>query len=502
MPLSGPVSASRLLSRATLRDIPDTVRIPPFDVGALRTGIVHLGCGNFHRAHQVAATHAAIAAEGEAGLKWGIASAGMRSADLTDRLTAQDGLFTLLHREPDRTDAVVIGGLTDTFFAGQDEIGLPARIAAPQTRIVTLTVTASGYYLTADGRLDPENPAIRADLGARRPRSAVGALAKGLALVQAQETTPPTVLCCDNLPHNGAVLMQAVCDFARLGGDDGLADWIAQTVRFPTTMVDRIVPATKPEELTDARTALGGIVDLAPVASEPWFQWVIEDFDGPRPLWEAAGARFVADVTPFETAKLRMLNGTHMLLAYAGALAGCDTVAEAANHPVIGPIAGRFMRREQSIGVAFSPEALDTYAHDLMVRFRNPSIVHRMGRIGRNGSAKMASRVVEPMRENLAVGRPVTDATFLIACWIRWLILHERDALDLPLEDPRLARLCAICADARDDHVAQAEAFLAMEEVFGPPLPDHTTRVQDIASLLQAMAHEPANTVFARHLAG
>ncbi|AQS84575.1 MAG: mannitol dehydrogenase family protein [Acetobacter aceti] len=484
------------LSRKTLPHLPQNVYHPKFDLSQLTPGILHLGCGNFHRAHQAVATQAAINREGPDGLKWGIVSATMRRPDLVNQLRPQDNLYTLLTRVEDRTVASVIGSIHEMVFSGDEAVDLSERVADPRIRIVSLTVTASGYYLTADGRLDPEAQAIQQDLSAPHPRTAIGILANGLALVKQRGAVPPVILCCDNVSHNGATLRQAVMDYASLRGDDRLAAWIGEAVQFPDTMVDRIAPSSHVDDVADAKHALGGIVDAAPVSAEPWFQWIIGSFDGSRPYWEAhPGTKFVQDVAVFEAAKLQMLNGSHMLLAYTGALAGLNTIAEAASDPSLGRITARFMRDEQTASIALSAEELDDYTQALMVRFQNPGIVHDAERVGRNGSAKMADRVMRAMRDNLVAGRSVSGASLLIASWIRWFALNDQDALELSLTDPKAKILQRICAEARDDHKAQAEAFLAMEEVFGPPLPDHDRIVAEIAGLLRRLTEEDVPSV-------
>ncbi|MFT9258001.1 MAG: mannitol dehydrogenase family protein [Acetobacter sp.] len=479
------------LNHAALSCLPAPVRRPAFDPARLSTGIVHLGCGNFHRAHQAVATQAAIDAEGDAGLKWGITAATMRRPGLARHLRAQDNLYTLLTRKPQGSSASVIGSIHESIFAGDDAVGLPERIAIPQTRIVTLTVTASGYHLKPNGRLNPQADAIRADLNAERPRTAVGILTAGLARVRENGGTPPVILSCDNVTENGATLRQSVLDFAALQGHDALAAWIERNVQFPNTMVDRIAPTTTARDKADARHLLGGLEDKVPVSAEPWFQWIIGPFDGPRPAWEAhAGTRFVSDVSVFERAKLQMLNGSHMLLGYVGALAGLDTVAAATRDPALAELTTRFIRDEQSAGVALSADELDSYTQSLMTLFRNPSIVHEAARIGRNGSVKMTDRVMAPLRANLLAGRPAPGATLLIAAWIRCCALQEQGAPGMTLTDPHLETLQRACAATRDNPEAQARTFLAMQNVFGPALPDHDRQVQAVASMLHQLSQD------------
>lgn len=233
-------------------------------------------------------------------------------------------------------------------------------------------------------------------------------------------------------------LRAAVTAFAEAEGHSGLAQWIATHVQFPDTMVDRIVPTPHEGDIADARRLLGGIDDEIPVSAEPWFQWIIQHFEGPRPFWEAHhGTRFVHDVDMFERAKLQMLNGSHMLLAYVGQLLGRETIAEAASDPLLGPLARHFMRHEQTAGLDLPEAELDDYTDELVSRLKNPAIEHEAERISRNGSAKMAARVIRPMRENISAGRDVTGAVLLIANWIRWFALHEKEALEISLEDPR-----------------------------------------------------------------
>jgi len=457
---------------------------------------LHLGCGNFHRAHQVAATQVAIEIAGQAGLGWGITSVAMRKPDLSHRLAGQDNLYTLLTRQPGGTVASVMGAIHETIFAGNPTIDLTGRLADPAIRIVTITVTASGYYLGADGRLDTDAKDITADLSRARPQTIVGVLYAGLSKICRNNTVPPVILSCDNVHANGTTLRRAVVDFAHLKGDSDNAAWIANDVQFPNTMVDRIVPAPGPNDLADARQFLGGLEDYAPVSAESWFQWVIEPFNGPRPLWEAhPGTRFVPNIAVYERAKLQMLNGTHMILAYVGALAEFSTIAEAACDPFLGSIAAKFMREEQSAGGDLSRDEIDRYASDLMARFRNPGIIHEVERIGRNGSVKMATRIIKPMRRNLMTAKPCPGAILLIASWIRWFGLHEQDALEIALIDPRVDTLRRICADARDDYSAQAEAFMTMEAVFGPPLPDYERQIAHIATMLARLASEPVRDV-------
>jgi fructuronate reductase len=479
--------------------IPATVRRPHFNVAALRSGILHLGCGAFHRAHQAVVTQRAIEADSRNGLSWGIASASLRRPDTPDALTPQDGLYTVLERGSQGTKAEVVGSVSEAFFAPADERGLVARLADPATRIVTLTVTAGGYALEpATGRLQPDHPDIQHDLTAERPKSAIGTLVHGLDAVRKAGHQPPVILSCDNLNANGNTLRQAVIDCAALK-DDQIASWIERSVQFPNSMVDRIVPGTTEEDRKTAGEALG-FEDAAPVSAEPFLQWVIEDFEGERPRWEAGGAQMVTDVAPWETAKLRLLNGTHMVLAYIGGLAGLSTMAEVARDPLLSAMALRFMLDE--VVPTLPPGGPDpkAYTQLLLKRWRNPAIRHNVVRIGQNGSEKLAARILRPLRENLRAGRPAPCTILAIAGWIRWFALRDTSGTKVKLVDPIAARLKALCEQVGEDHPRLAEAFLCLEDVFGPKLPRHDEVVRQLGRALSDLHLYDLRSVIAARL--
>jgi fructuronate reductase len=345
-----------------------------------------------------------------------------------------------------------------------------------------------------------DHPDILHDLNqAERPRSAVGTIVYGLDRVRRQGGAPPVILSCDNVSANGRTLRQAVLDFAGLL-DDKLAGWIAHNVRFPNTMVDRIVPATTDADRRDAARLLG-LHDAAPVSVEPFLQWVIEEFDGPRPLWEEAGARFVTDVESFEVAKLRLLNGTHMLLAYLGALAGYKTIADTVADPLFRQFAEAFMLREQGPTVDFSPAERRAYATQLLHRLRNPAIRHEVGRVGRDGSVKLATRLMRPLRENLMAGRNGSCTILGIAAWIRGFALRDTSGTQVHLIDPSKDQMKDLCEETGEDHALQAESFLRLEEVFGPELPNHDEVVAELAQALRDLHLHPVRDVVRSRLA-
>ncbi|RDI53428.1 mannitol dehydrogenase family protein [Nocardia mexicana] len=484
------------LSAENLPQLPPGVVRPKFALGSLATGIVHLGCGSFHRAHQALATQHAIAATGDP--RWGIASVAMSRPDVVTALRAQDNLYTTLLNDGGRVRAEVVGTITEAVHAPSDPIGVARRIADPRVRVVTLTVTTDGYCVSpVTGRLDTGCDRVVRDLRRRaRPQTPIGMVVAGLAEVRRRGGIPPVLISCDNLSANGHQLRSAVIDFAALT-DDRLADWIARNVRFPCSVVDRIVQPGTAADAAVARNWLGGIDDRTPVSAEPFLTWTIEDFDGERPHWEAAGAQFVGDVTDHELAKLRLLNGTHMLLAYLGALAGYPTIAQAAADPALAALARQFMLCEQAPTLALSGAELRSTVDELVRRFRNPAIRHDMTRVGRNGSDKLLPRVVAAMSDNVAARRPTPAAVLLIAAWIRWFDVARTDDAVMRLIDTRADALAGPAAEA-DPH-RRAELFLARTDIFGA-VPDLERVQREVGDALAELGRDSVPEVVRRRL--
>nr|MCV4206949.1 mannitol dehydrogenase family protein [Roseomonas sp. SXEYE001] len=440
-------------------------------MAALRPGILHLGCGAFHRAHQAVFTQRAMEAVAHfEAPSWGIVAASLMSPTTRDALRRQDGLYTVLERGREGTRAEVVGSLHEILFAPEDSAALLARFADPAIQIVTLTVTSSGYCIDpASGRLCPEHDGILRDLNAPVPSTAPGILVRGLAAARKAGRRPPVVISCDNMPGNGRMLRQVAMDYAALY-DDSLASWIGQSVQFPCSMVDRIVPATTEVDLADA-AALLGPSDAAPVSGEPFLQWVIEKFDGPRPYWEAAGAEFVPDVAPWEASKLRLLNGRHMAIAYLGALEGLETVSDFVEDPVFASYVLRFMLREQRPTMPPSKHDIGAYAHQLLERWRNPDIAHQLSRIGRNGSEKLQPRLLASIRDNLMAGRPVPCTMLAVAAWICCMSGQAGAAEPVQMQDPVAEHMRDLGRSAGNDPKRLTSLFLEMEDVFGTELP-------------------------------
>ena len=451
------------------------------------TGIVHLGLGAFFRAH--GAIYVA-----EAG-GWGITGVSLQSPGTRDRLRPQGWAYTALELGPDGKKPQVVTVLRDVLVAPEDPQAVLDVMAAPDTHIVSLTVTEKGYcHEPSTGRLNRDHPDIRHDLANPLPRSAPGFLVRALALRRAAGLPPFTVLCCDNLPENGRVVQGVVGDLARLI-DPALADWIEAQGAFPSTMVDRIVPATTPTDL-DRLEAASGYRDEAPVMHEPFRQWVIEDrFCGPRPAFETVGAQMVADVTPYEHMKLRMLNGTHSSLAYLGYLAGHETIADTMADPVFADFV-RGLWHDEIIPALTPPpgEDLAAYADALAARYANPAIRHRTWQIAMDGSQKLPQRILGTIGESRAAGRAVPGLTLAVAAWMRYT--SGRDEKDQPIEvkDPLSTRLAALW---RDDPPQTVAGFLGLAEVFPPALRDDAGFAADLSAALSGLVRDGARATAA-----
>ncbi len=458
----------RRLSPTALERLGGETRRWRYARGELRVGIVHLGLGAFQRAHQAVYTEDALEL---AFGPFGICGVSLRSGAVRDRLAPQDGLYTVLTRAAGGERLRVVGCLRELLVGAEDPAAVVRRIADPQIAVISLTVTEKGYcHDPATGALDTGHPDIRHDLEQpARPRSAVGVLVGGLELRRRRGAPPPTVLCCDNLPHNGRTLRGVALAFAALR-DDGLARWLEAEVAFPCTMVDRIVPATTAADVAAVEARLG-LKDEAPVVAEPFSQWVIEDnFTGPRPAWERVGAELVADVGPYEEMKLRLLNGSHSALAYLGFLASFEHVFEVMAVPEFVIFVRRMMALEVAPTLAV-PVDLAGYQRLLLERFANPAIRHRTAQIAMDGSQKLPQRLLGPIRDQLRAGGPVRHLALAVAAWIRYAAGRDEWGQKIAVADPLAVRLGAIGARADGDPERLAAGFLEVREVFGDDLP-------------------------------
>ncbi len=486
------------LSFATLGDVAADVARPHYDPSRVAIGIVHLGIGAFHRAHQAVVVDDILASDD----RWGICGVSLKTPTATRMLAAQDGLYTLLMKSADGTAARVVGSVRELLFLGIDRAALMTRFSDPGVRIVSLTVTEKGYcHDPASGKLNPQHPDIVHDLAHRdAPSSAPGVLVAGLAARRAAGAGPITVLCCDNLPHNGQVVEQIVLALAQLW-DPALADWVGAHVTFPSTMVDRIVPATTERDIAEAALILG-VRDAAPVVCEPYFQWVMEDrFAGGRPAWEHAGVQFADDVGPFETMKLRFLNGSHSTLAYLGYLAGHEYIWQACSDPQLGALVERLMAEEIAPTVPPPPGIdLGAYRSLLLQRFRNPVLPHRTQQIAMDGSQKLPQRLLNTVRERLAGEGSITHLALAIAGWIRYASGTDEHGNAISVSDPLAPQFREITAAANGDAVRLAAGFLDLAPVFGTELGKHMRFRAAVTANVVSLFTKGVRATLAAHL--
>jgi fructuronate reductase len=451
----------RRLSNAALAALPYDVTRPNYDRASVATGVVHLGLGAFHRAHQAVVFENAIIAGDP---RWGVLGVSLRSSGVRDEIMPQDGLYSLVERDGTSEPIRVIGVVKTVLVAPDDPAAVVAALARPDTHLVTLTITEKGYKLRGDA-LDVSDPDVAHDLAdLSAPRTAPGFLAAGLAARREAGRSPFTAISCDNLPHNGLMLREAVLAIA--GAHDAkLAEWIARNGAFPQTMVDRIVPASTAADIGAAADRLG-LEDRALVKTEPFFQWVIEDhFCSPRPAFETLGVQLTDDVAPWEEAKLRLLNGAHSGMAYLGGLAEIAFV-----HQFVADARGRrFVETlwQESAATLTSPAVLDLdrYRAELMTRFSNPALQHRTRQIAMDGSQKLPQRLLAPIAARRARGLSVETLALTVAAWMRWQSGIDDSGARFTVDDP-LASITADALSGRHDPGDQVDALLAIEPIF------------------------------------
>ncbi|MDE5457616.1 mannitol dehydrogenase family protein [Bradyrhizobium sp. CSA112] len=465
VPVSGPKDGDFRLSNANLHRLPGQIRRPAYDRSRVTPGIVHLGIGAFHRAHQAVVIDDLLAG---GATDWGIVGASLRSPEAHDALAPQDGLYTLAVRSGAGTDHRIVGSVLATEVAKEKPGQLVARLANPATRIVSLTVTEKGYCHTPQtGDLDERHPDIVHDLrNPGTPRSAVGFLVAALARRRIAGAAPFTVLSCDNLSANGHTVGRIVTQFAALRSRN-LAKWIEAEVAFPSTMVDRIVPETTEADRAAVSSALS-MIDAWPVVTEPFTQWIVEDrFPAGRPDFAAAGVQLVSDVTPFEHMKLRLLNASHSALAYLGYLAGFETIAAAMTDQRFAAFALQVM--QDAAPTLAMPEGTDlaAYSASLLQRFSNPALHHRTWQIAMDGSQKLPQRLLASMQDRLRLGLPIDTHALAVAGWMRYVTGTDEQGRAIDVRDPLAAKLKAIAESTGPVAERLAPALLEVEPIFG-----------------------------------
>jgi fructuronate reductase len=437
----------------------------------LRPGIVHLGLGAFARAHTAVLTENAMLASGDS--DWGITGVTQRSDTVARQLAPQDGLFTVTERGSGAAPLRIVSSIVEA-ISGRDNPGtVTDRIAAPSTSVVTLTVTEKGYRIDPHtGTLNTADEQVRADLAGQAPQTSIGQIARGLQQRARSDAGPLTVVSCDNLPGNGELTGKLVYAFAAAlpaAEADPLVSWLEANVSFPSTMVDRMVPAITAGDL-DAVERVLGLRDEAGVVAEPFLQWVIEDsFAARRPRWEDAGALFSSDVAAWEAAKLRLLNASHSMLAYLGLATSKRTISEAVREDAFLAACAGMMAREALPTISLPP-GLDgeAYCAQVLSRFANPALGHTTAKVGSDGSQKIGLRLLATVQGNLDAGREPRWAALAVAAWMH----HVASTPTAGLNDPLAAELHAALPPNRTAATV-VPALLGCRSIFDGGLAAH-----------------------------
>ena len=455
-------------------------------------GIVHLGLGNFHRAHQAVYTDAAITADGG---DWGIIGVSSRSSAITDAMHAQDMLYTVVEISPEGSKFTVPRVHTDAFVAAGNPGRVITAIGDGATRIVSLTVTENGYnYTPATGSLNLKDPAVQHDLAQpNSPATPIGQIVRGLQFRARTHAEPVTILSCDNLADNGHHTRRLVQEFASMLPAAEAAEtaaWIDSHVSFPSSMVDRIVPATT-EHYRQLVAQQRGYTDLIPVPAEPFTMWIVEDnFIAGRPAWEAGGAVFSNDVAAYEQLKVRLLNGTHSLIAYLGALSGAATIPESVGQATIERAARSVLRNEYlpSVSVPAGVD-VDAYEEQLFSRWRNTALGHRTSQVGSDGSVKLRQRIPLPALQMLDGGQMPHLLALTAAAYLSCIApLHGFDpgAQADAMEDPARVLLACLAGQSRSGQEL-AERVLGDHHLLGDELAERSEFIERTGQLIDTI---------------
>jgi len=480
--------------------LPAQVQLPNYDRDQLKSRIVHIGFGAFHRAHQALMTDRVLNKQGG---DWGICEVSLFGRDnLIKALRQQDNLFTVLEKGAEGDQAIVIGAVCETLHGRIEGISaVVEKLAEPQVAIVSLTITEKGYCIEpGSGKLDLDNPQIQQDLtGEQTPSTAPGILVEALRLRHQRGLPGFSVLSCDNIPENGHVVKNAVLGLAQARSAE-LAAWIESHVTFPSTMVDRIVPAATENALDEITEALGGVADPCGIACEPFIQWVVEDnFVAGRPAWEEVGAQLVSDVLPFEQMKLRMLNGSHSFLAYLGYLAGYQYINECMEDPNYKRAAHNLMLKEQAPTLSVKGINLQDYADSLIARYSNPSLKHRTWQIAMDGTMKLPQRMLDSVRWHLQNGGDFSLLALGVAGWMRYVGGVDDAGAVIEIKDPMAEKLAQIVSNSEDGE-ARVNALLALHSVFGDALAKNAQAVEAIQQAYASLQQHGAKQSVANYV--
>jgi fructuronate reductase len=494
-------SAGHAGGRARLGDSslargPHQLLRPGYRRAETRIGTVHFGPGAFHRAHQAFYFDRLL----EKDAARAICAVSLKTASLRDALAPQDGLYTLVELDEAPTMRI-IGAVRELLVAAESPDAVARRLCDPDTSVVTMTVTEKGYCLDGTGGLDLTHPDIAHDLShPETPRSLIGWLVRGLELRRARRLAPYLVVSCDNLPDNGPRLRRAVLALATRR-DASLAAWVEQAAQFPRTMVDSITPATD-RALRERVAQATGLEDAWPVQRERFVQWVFEEVDwAAQPDWASVGVTMSRDVTAYERAKLRLLNGAHSTLAYVGLLAGLQTVAEAMGLPVLRTFIRRMMIEdiEPTLTVP-RPGALTAYRESILHRFENPAMRHQLAQIAWDGSQKLPIRLLGTIADALAGGRSLARLTVPLAAWMHFVRARARDGI--AIVDPLATQLSLLGREATGDASRDLPLFFALPGVFPAALTQEPQFTRALGETYQLIAARGALAGVSARLAG
>ncbi|MDB0060404.1 mannitol dehydrogenase family protein [Planktomarina sp.] len=486
------------LSNATLSKLPPEVLRPIYDREKLTAGIVHIGLGNFHRAHQAWYLHR-LMQKGLA-LDWAIIGAGVRPYDavMRDRLIAQDCLTTLIELDPASSSAEVIGGMIDYLPIEDGNASLILRMAQKDIRIVSITVTEGGYFIDpATNRFDAHHPEIIHDaVNPEKPKTAFGAIVAALRLRRNNGSGPLTGLCCDNLQGNGDIFRQVVVSLARMS-DPELANWIGVNCTFPNSMVDCIVPTTGSNEI--ALTKEIGIEDQVPVTHENFRQWVVEDdFCAGRPDWEKVGVQCIGAVHDFELMKLRILNGGHQVVSVPAEVLSLKTIASSMQHPLISGLFQKVALTEIAPNVKAVPGMTpEDYVNLIHNRFMNPKIIDTIRRVAFDGSSRHPCFIVPSIRDGLAVGTPIEGLALVEAAWARMCEGERENQTTIEPNDPFWNELQTKAREAR----LTPGVWLEMRQFYGD-LADEPRFADSFVSWLEMIWSEGLEKAISTYLDG
>ncbi|KAM0806575.1 hypothetical protein AB5N19_06912 [Seiridium cardinale] len=482
---------SKNLSSISSQQGSQTVRIPTYSRDDVREGIVHVGVGGFHRAHLAVYVDRLLEKHGQS--DWAICGIGLRPNDaaMRDVLSAQDHLYTVIERSATGSSANVVGSINSFLFAPDDREAVIAKMAHPDTHIVSLTITESGYYYNENTHeLQSDHADIQHDLANENsPVSTFGFLYAALARRHAQGLKPFTVLSCDNMQKNGSITRHMLESFARLRNPD-LAKWIAEEGAFPNAMVDRITPSTSQNDIKSLAEDFG-IEDAWPVVTEPFIQWVVEDkFCDGRPPFEKVGVQVVNnvhDVEQFEKHKLRLLNASHSAMAYPGQLAGFKYVHEVMEHPIYRKLVWQMMQEEVKPLLPDIPGVdIDKYCNTLMERFSNPTIMDQIPRVALNASGKIPQFIMPSIAEQIWVKGPFRRLCFVAGAWFRYINGVDDKGNSFEVDDPMREQLQALAKAGGND----PREILSVKVLFGDDLRSDKRFLDEVATAMKLIAQD------------